>query len=111
VDQRAPARRRRGCRRVRGVEGLLRRRQSGRVASLSFAPLRFRVGSASLAFPPRRTTTEHGGIERLFAQRYAISDVCVLCRDIETSIRFYVDKLGFAGSTAPKASPTSPAPA
>ena len=30
-----------------------------------------------------------------FAQRYAISDVCILCADIERSIRFYVDKLGF----------------
>ncbi|MBN8993935.1 MAG: VOC family protein [Rhizobiales bacterium] len=30
-----------------------------------------------------------------FAQRHAISDVCILCSDIETSIRFYVDKLGF----------------
>ena len=30
-----------------------------------------------------------------FAQRHAISDVCILCRDIERSIRFYVDKLGF----------------
>jgi thymidine phosphorylase len=30
-----------------------------------------------------------------FAQRHAISDVCVLCRDIESSIRFYRDKLGF----------------
>jgi uncharacterized protein len=30
-----------------------------------------------------------------FAQRYAISDVCVLCTDIERSISFYVDKLGF----------------
>ena len=31
-----------------------------------------------------------------FAQRHAISDVCILCTDIERSIRFYVDKLGFA---------------
>jgi uncharacterized protein len=30
-----------------------------------------------------------------FAQRHAISDVCILCADIERSIRFYVDKLGF----------------
>ncbi len=30
-----------------------------------------------------------------FAQRHAISDVCVLCEDIERSIRFYVDRLGF----------------
>lgn len=30
-----------------------------------------------------------------FAQRYAISDVCVLCEDVETSIAFYRDKLGF----------------
>src|SRR5882724_174479 len=30
-----------------------------------------------------------------FAQRHAISDVCVLCEDVERSIRFYVDKLGF----------------
>lgn len=30
-----------------------------------------------------------------FAQSHAISDVCLLCIDIETSIRFYVDKLGF----------------
>jgi thymidine phosphorylase len=30
-----------------------------------------------------------------FAQRHAISDVCVLCGDIERSIRFYHDKLGF----------------
>jgi len=30
-----------------------------------------------------------------FAQRHAISDVCILCTDIERSIRFYVDKLGF----------------
>ncbi len=30
-----------------------------------------------------------------FAQRHAISDVCILCSDLETSVRFYVDKLGF----------------
>ena len=30
-----------------------------------------------------------------FAQRHAISDVCVLCGDVEASIRFYRDKLGF----------------
>ena len=30
-----------------------------------------------------------------FAQRHAITDVCVLCRDIERSIRFYADGLGF----------------
>jgi catechol 2,3-dioxygenase-like lactoylglutathione lyase family enzyme len=30
-----------------------------------------------------------------FAQSYAISDVCVLCSDVERSVRFYVDKLGF----------------
>jgi catechol 2,3-dioxygenase-like lactoylglutathione lyase family enzyme len=30
-----------------------------------------------------------------FAQRHAISDVCILCSDIDRSIRFYVDKLGF----------------
>ena len=30
-----------------------------------------------------------------FAQRHAISDVCILCADVERSIRFYVDKLGF----------------
>ncbi len=30
-----------------------------------------------------------------FAQRHAISDVCVLVEDIERSIRFYVDCLGF----------------
>jgi catechol 2,3-dioxygenase-like lactoylglutathione lyase family enzyme len=30
-----------------------------------------------------------------FAQRHAISDVCILCTDIERSVRFYVDKLGF----------------
>jgi catechol 2,3-dioxygenase-like lactoylglutathione lyase family enzyme len=30
-----------------------------------------------------------------FAQRHAISDVCILCADIERSIRFYVDNLGF----------------
>ena len=31
----------------------------------------------------------------LFAQRHPINDVCILCSDIEKSIRFYVDKLGF----------------
>ncbi len=30
-----------------------------------------------------------------FAERHAISDICILCSDIERSIRFYVDKLGF----------------
>lgn len=30
-----------------------------------------------------------------FAQRHAISDVCVLCEDVERSIAFYRDKLGF----------------
>jgi catechol 2,3-dioxygenase-like lactoylglutathione lyase family enzyme len=30
-----------------------------------------------------------------FAERHPISDVCILCGDIERSIRFYVDKLGF----------------
>src|SRR5260370_38699519 len=30
-----------------------------------------------------------------FAQRHAISDVCVLVEDIERLIRFYVDRLGF----------------
>jgi catechol 2,3-dioxygenase-like lactoylglutathione lyase family enzyme len=30
-----------------------------------------------------------------FAQRHPISDVAILCKDIETSIRFYADKLGF----------------
>ena len=30
-----------------------------------------------------------------FAQRHAITDVCVLCEDVETSIAFYRDKLGF----------------
>lgn len=30
-----------------------------------------------------------------FAQRHAISDICILCNDVETSVRFYVDKLGF----------------
>ncbi len=30
-----------------------------------------------------------------FAQRHAISDTCVLVRDLETSIAFYRDKLGF----------------
>jgi len=31
-----------------------------------------------------------------FAQRHAITDVAVLCEDIERSIAFYRDKLGFA---------------
>ena len=31
-----------------------------------------------------------------FAQRHAISDTCVLVRDLEASIAFYRDKLGFA---------------
>ena len=31
-----------------------------------------------------------------FAQRHAISDVCILCADLERSIRFYADKLGFS---------------
>jgi catechol 2,3-dioxygenase-like lactoylglutathione lyase family enzyme len=30
-----------------------------------------------------------------FAQRHAITDVCVLVRDIEASIAFYTEKLGF----------------
>jgi catechol 2,3-dioxygenase-like lactoylglutathione lyase family enzyme len=30
-----------------------------------------------------------------FAQRHPISDVCILCTDLERSIRFYTDKLGF----------------
>lgn len=30
-----------------------------------------------------------------FAQRHAITDVCVLCEDVEKSIAFYRDKLGF----------------
>ena len=30
-----------------------------------------------------------------FAQRHAITDVAVLCEDVETSIAFYRDKLGF----------------
>jgi uncharacterized protein len=30
-----------------------------------------------------------------FAQRHAISDVCILCADVERSIHFYADKLGF----------------
>lgn len=30
-----------------------------------------------------------------FAQRYPISDVCVFVEDIERSIRFYTDQLGF----------------
>lgn len=30
-----------------------------------------------------------------FAQRHAISDVCILVEDVERSIRFYVDRLGF----------------
>ncbi|MDR3474951.1 MAG: VOC family protein [Devosia sp.] len=31
-----------------------------------------------------------------FAQRFAITDVCVLVRDLEASIAFYRDRLGFA---------------
>jgi catechol 2,3-dioxygenase-like lactoylglutathione lyase family enzyme len=31
-----------------------------------------------------------------FAQRHAISDVCVLCEDVERSVAFYRDRLGFA---------------
>jgi catechol 2,3-dioxygenase-like lactoylglutathione lyase family enzyme len=31
-----------------------------------------------------------------FAQRHAITDTCVLARDLEVSIAFYRDKLGFA---------------
>jgi uncharacterized protein len=30
-----------------------------------------------------------------FAQRHAISDVCVLCGDVERSVAFYRDRLGF----------------
>lgn len=30
-----------------------------------------------------------------FAQRHAISDVCFLVEDVERSVRFYVDRLGF----------------
>src|SRR5271163_2387919 len=30
-----------------------------------------------------------------FAQRHAISDVCILCADVEQSVKFYSDKLGF----------------
>jgi catechol 2,3-dioxygenase-like lactoylglutathione lyase family enzyme len=30
-----------------------------------------------------------------FAQRHAITDVCLLVRDVETSVAFYRDKLGF----------------
>ncbi len=30
-----------------------------------------------------------------FAQRHAISDVCVLVEDVERSARFYTDRLGF----------------
>ena len=30
-----------------------------------------------------------------FAQRHAISDVCVLVEDLERSMRFYIDRLGF----------------
>ena len=30
-----------------------------------------------------------------FAQRHAISDVCILCADVERSIHFYAEKLGF----------------
>jgi uncharacterized protein len=31
-----------------------------------------------------------------FAQRHAITDTCVLVRDLETSVAFYRDRLGFA---------------
>jgi catechol 2,3-dioxygenase-like lactoylglutathione lyase family enzyme len=31
-----------------------------------------------------------------FAQRHAVTDTCVLVRDLEASIAFYRDKLGFA---------------
>ena len=31
-----------------------------------------------------------------FAQRHAITDTCILVRDLEASIAFYRDKLGFA---------------
>ena len=31
-----------------------------------------------------------------FAQRHAITDVCVLVRDVEASVAFYRDKLGFS---------------
>src|SRR5450432_1573842 len=31
-----------------------------------------------------------------FAQRFAITDTCILVRDLEASIAFYRDKLGFA---------------
>ena len=45
-----------------------------------------------------------------FAQRHAISDVCILCADIERSIRFYVDKLGFIPAhRGGRDLPTSPA--
>lgn len=30
-----------------------------------------------------------------FAQRHAITDVCLLVRDVETSVAFYRDRLGF----------------
>jgi uncharacterized protein len=30
-----------------------------------------------------------------FAQRHAISDVCVLCEDLDRSVEFYVERLGF----------------
>jgi len=30
-----------------------------------------------------------------FAQRHAISDVCILVADVERSVRFYTEKLGF----------------
>ena len=32
---------------------------------------------------------------KAFAQRHAISDVCVLVEDVGRSVRFYVDRLGF----------------
>lgn len=30
-----------------------------------------------------------------FAERHAITDVCLLVRDLERSMRFYMDRLGF----------------
>jgi len=30
-----------------------------------------------------------------FAERHAITDVCLLVRDLERSMRFYIDRLGF----------------